>query len=90
LPEVGGVTPLTGLASLAGAQPRLARPGGDLPSLAHPVIAVGPEGGWDEDELTAFAGGVGLGPTVLRAETAAVVVASILCGLRNGLVGSLA
>ncbi|HEV3132696.1 MAG TPA: RsmE family RNA methyltransferase [Acidimicrobiales bacterium] len=90
LPEVSGVTPLPGLASLSGGPPRLAQPGGGPPSLAHPVVAVGPEGGWDEGELARFGTGVGLGATVLRAETAAVVVGSILCGLRSGVIGSLA
>ncbi len=33
---------------------------------------------------------MGLGPTVLRAETAAVVAGGLLCGLRAGLVGPLA
>jgi 16S rRNA (uracil1498-N3)-methyltransferase len=90
LPEVSGVTPLPGLASLSGGTLRLAQPGGGPPSLAHPVVAVGPEGGWDEGELARFGTGVGLGATVLRAETAAVVVGSILCGLRSGVIGSLA
>lgn len=46
------------------------------------VVAVGPEGGWTEDEVDAVrgAGGtvVGLGPTVLRTEHAATVLASIV------------
>lgn len=46
------------------------------------VIAVGPEGGWAEDELEQFAGAgwtaVSLGPTILRAETAAVAGVAIL------------
>ena len=68
----------------------LAHPGGGPPSLAHPVIAVGPEGGWDDDELGLAAGTVGLGPTVLRAETAAVAAGTVLCALRSGLVRTLA
>jgi 16S rRNA U1498 N3-methylase RsmE len=51
---------------------------------------VGPEGGWDEEELACFGAAVGLGPTVLRAETAAIVVGSVLCGLRSGVVPALA
>ncbi len=66
-------TTLEALAAHAGGPPVLAHPGGGPPSLAHPVVAVGPEGGWDDDELAGSAGTVGLGPTVLRAETAAVV-----------------
>jgi 16S rRNA (uracil1498-N3)-methyltransferase len=90
LPEVAGVTPLLGLASQMGVPPCLAHPGGGPPSLARPVVAVGPEGGWDEEELACFGAAVGLGPTVLRAETAAIVVGSVLCGLRSGVVPALA
>jgi len=90
LPVVTGVTPLGDLASLVGAPPTLAQPGGGRPSPAHTVVAVGPEGGWDPGELACFGHGVGLGPTVLRAETAAVAVGTVLCGLRSGVVGSLA
>jgi 16S rRNA (uracil1498-N3)-methyltransferase len=90
LPEVTAVTSLSGLASLAGETPCLAQPGGGRPSLARPVVAVGPEGGWEADELAGFGAGVGLGPTVLRAETAALVAGSVLCGLRSGVIGSLA
>jgi len=90
LPEITAVTPLDGIAALVGARPLLARPGGGRPSLDHPVLAVGPEGGWDDDELARFGVGVGLGPTVLRAETAAVAAATVLCGIRSGVVGALA
>ena len=69
---------------LTGLAPVLAQPGGP-PTLARPVVAVGPEGGWDTDEVARFGPGVGLGPTVLRAETAAVAVGTLLCGLRTGL-----
>jgi len=52
-----------------------------------PVVLVGPEGGWSEVELS-FAGParVGLGPAVLRTETAAVVAGTLLCALRAGVV----
>ncbi|MDQ1415569.1 MAG: rRNA (uracil1498-N3)-methyltransferase, partial [Acidimicrobiaceae bacterium] len=66
-----------------------AQMGGDPPSLDRPFILVGPEGGWDESEL-ALASGlafVTLGPTVLRAETAAMAAGVLLCGLRAGIVG---
>jgi 16S rRNA (uracil1498-N3)-methyltransferase len=51
-------------------------------SLAHEVIlAIGPEGGWTEDELAWFrdAGwtAASLGPTILRAETAAIVASAL-------------
>jgi 16S rRNA (uracil1498-N3)-methyltransferase len=54
--------------------------------LASPVqgaiyLAIGPEGGWAEDELEAFqkAGWISasLGATILRAETAAIAATAI-------------
>ena len=46
------------------------------------LLAIGPEGGWTEDELSLFsqAGWVSasLGPTILRAETAAIAAAAIV------------
>jgi 16S rRNA (uracil1498-N3)-methyltransferase len=89
LPDVVGVLDLAGLAALVAPSPlALAHPGGDPPSVAMPAMAVGPEGGWDDSELAP--GGfpvVGLGPGILRAETAAVASGLLLCALRNGLVG---
>jgi 16S rRNA (uracil1498-N3)-methyltransferase len=90
LPEVTGVTSLPALCAAEGDRLRLAHPGGGRPSLARPVLVVGPEGGWEPDELDAAGGTVGLGPTVLRAETAAVVAGALLCALRSGTVSSLA
>ncbi len=94
LPEVGDVTTL---ADLVGSVRRagggrstgvaLAHPGGGAPTLDHPVIAVGPEGGWDPAELDQAAAMVGLGDTVLRAETAALSAGALLCALRAGTVG---
>ncbi len=93
LPEVTRVMSLDELAALVGPSglvPDLAQPGGGRPSLDRPVVAIGPEGGWDDAELAAHRAGIGLGPTVLRAETAAVAAATVLCALRNGVVGTLA
>ncbi len=86
LPEITAVSRLEDLAALCGAQPVLADHGGAPPTLGHPVVAVGPEGGWDDAEREVCGGSLGLGPTVLRAETAAVVAGAVLCGLRSGLV----
>jgi 16S rRNA (uracil1498-N3)-methyltransferase len=86
VPEVAAVTTLDGLSGLTGLTPVLAHPGGGPPSLDRPVVAVGPEGGWDDEEVAAFGAGVGLGPTVLRAETAAVALGAVLCALRSGVV----
>jgi 16S rRNA (uracil1498-N3)-methyltransferase len=89
LPEVDGPVDLGDLASRFGPV-ALARPGGGPPSLDPPAIVVGPEGGWEETEMAGFPRSVGLGPTVLRAETAAVVAGAFLCGLRARLVEPLA
>jgi 16S rRNA (uracil1498-N3)-methyltransferase len=89
LPEVEGPVALTDLESQFGPV-ALACPGGDPPSLDLPAIAVGPEGGWDEAEISHFPRTVGLGPTVLRAETAALVAGVFLCGLRTGVLKPLA
>jgi len=58
---------------------------GEPPSLARPIALVGPEGGWSETERAADAPHVTLGPTVLRAETAAIVAGTALCGLSSAL-----
>jgi 16S rRNA (uracil1498-N3)-methyltransferase len=83
------VEPVTPFATAVGASPvAVAEQGGAPPSLAFPAVLVGPEGGWSEAELAladaAGAARVGLGPTVLRAETAALAVAVLLGGLRTG------
>jgi 16S rRNA (uracil1498-N3)-methyltransferase len=64
----------------------LAQPGGEPPSLDRPSLAIGPEGGWAESELSDRPT-VGLGVNVLRAETAAVAAAVLLIGLRQRIVG---
>jgi 16S rRNA (uracil1498-N3)-methyltransferase len=48
------------------------------------VVAVGPEGGFDGDELSAmgWAPRLAIGPFVLRAETAAIAAAAALAGRR--------
>jgi len=59
----------------------------DGPSLATPTVLVGPEGGWGDEELGAGLPRVGLGPHVLRAETAAIAAATLLSAQRARLVG---
>lgn len=54
-------------------------------SLARPVVAVGPEGGWSEAERDALPETAGLGPHVLRAETAAITAGALLGAMRSGL-----
>jgi 16S rRNA (uracil1498-N3)-methyltransferase len=64
----------------------LAHRDGAPPDLARACLLVGPEGGWTDDELGTGPPRVTLGPTVLRAETAAVAGAVLLAGLRAGVV----
>ena len=84
LPEVTGVHRFDDVAREGGVA--VAGPSGMPPTLAHPTLLVGPEGGWSHDELALDLPAVALGPHVLRAETAAIVAGSLLVGLREGLV----
>jgi 16S rRNA (uracil1498-N3)-methyltransferase len=62
-------------------------PAGELaePTGGEWVVAVGPEGGFDADELRAFGSAprVAVGPFVLRAETAAIAVSAALASRRG-------
>ena len=84
LPVVEDLTTFTGLADRPGAA--MADSQGQPPSLSWPVVLVGPEGGWSPDEEGRGLPRVGLGPQVLRAETAAVAAGAVLAVLRAGLV----
>ena len=84
LPVVDPVTDFATVAALPGAA--MADAMGAPPSLAHPVVLVGPEGGWTDDERGAGLPTVRLGAQVLRAETAAIVAGGLLAALRSGLV----
>jgi RsmE family RNA methyltransferase len=50
------------------------------------VLLVGPEGGWSDAERDRGLPVVGLGPTTLRAETAAIAAGALLTALRAGAV----
>lgn len=84
LPVVEGATGIEAIVNEPGAA--LAHAGGDPPALGRPTVLVGPEGGWDEAELAAAPALVGLGPSVLRTETAATVAGALLSALRSGIV----
>ena len=81
LPVVEDVVPFSAVATRQGVT--IADPDGAPPSLDHPTIAVGPEGGWAPEELAASAHRTRLARTVLRAETAAVVAGAFLVALRG-------
>ncbi|MGH9138727.1 MAG: RsmE family RNA methyltransferase [Acidimicrobiales bacterium] len=82
LPEVASVATFADAAAWPGAA--LAHPDGDTPTLDHPTLLIGPEGGWSPEEEDAVPARVRLGPHVLRAETAAIVAGAFLAGLRAG------
>jgi len=82
LPEVGDVADFASVARLPGAV--LADAGGAPPSIEHPVVLVGPEGGWTDEERASGPAPVGLGDHVLRAETAAITAAALWTALRSG------
>lgn len=49
----------------------------------HRFVLIGPEGGWSEQERSLLPAAVNLGPTVLRAETAAIVATTLMTGSRD-------
>ena len=83
LPTVDPVTDFAELITRPGAV--AADRGGERPSLERPLVLIGPEGGWSDDERAAASARMTLGPTVLRSETAAIVAGAALCGLRSAL-----
>ena len=85
LPEVDSVSPPGDVADgpgVAVAEPGSEPLGGPDTAPVH-VVLIGPEGGWTDDEL-AGRRTVGLGSTVLRAETAAIAAGTLLVALRAG------
>jgi len=85
LPTVSAVASFATVAAEAGAA--LAHADGGPPSLAHRIILVGPEGGWDDAELRSGLPHVRLGGHVLRTETAALVAGTLMGALRDGTCG---
>jgi 16S rRNA (uracil1498-N3)-methyltransferase len=82
LPEVAPVGTFDSVATLPGAV--LADPAGAPPTLDHPAVLVGPEGGWTTAERMCGLPMVRLGAHVLRTETAAMTAGAVLAALRAG------
>lgn len=57
--------------------------GGEPVNSDHRFVLIGPEGGWSDEERTVLPNAVDLGSTVLRAETAALVVSTQLVRSRD-------
>ena len=70
LPEVTGSVQLASVGDLF-----IADPSGEKMSSQNRVVAIGPEGGFSDDELKVGQGLVSLGETLMRAETAAISAA---------------
>jgi 16S rRNA (uracil1498-N3)-methyltransferase len=86
LPELAAYAGPGALAThVAPARLVLAQPGGPPLGAGTSAVAVGPEGGWDDAEVAGVPC-VGLGPTILRAETAALAAGLLMCALRAGVV----
>ncbi len=83
LPMLEGVEPVESVVSLPGVA--MTEPGGAPLDEACSMLLVGPEGGWTPHEL-GVRQGVGLGPTILRAETAAIAAGVLLTALREKMV----
>lgn len=79
-PTIAAVATFADLATRPGAV-RCDSGGGTLTSQ-HTTVLVGPEGGWSDGERTTPT--VDLGATVLRAETAAIAVGTLMVALRDG------
>lgn len=87
LPEVAPATTVAAAAAALGSAGALCQQGGDeMLTLRRPALLVGPEGGWDPGELETGLPTVDLGPTTLRAETAAIAAAVLLSALRSSTV----
>ena len=89
LPIVTGPMPLADACSRPGAAVAdpsgapLTTSAGAAHSTAPSLVIIGPEGGFDDGELPASVARVSLGGTILRAETATLVAATLLADMRN-------
>jgi len=80
LPSIEPVASFADLATMHGAV-RADRDGASLTSH-HTTVLIGPEGGWSPTESDAIPA-VGLGDTVLRAETAVIAAGVLMMALRG-------
>lgn len=61
----------------------VAEPAGRALQPGDHAVAIGPEGGWSQDELDAACGSVALGAHILRVETAAIAAAALCASFRH-------
>ncbi|MFM7898860.1 MAG: RsmE family RNA methyltransferase [Actinomycetota bacterium] len=82
LPTVSGLVSLADALATPGAA--VADPTGNALHATTPaLVIIGPEGGFDADEIPANAARISLGDTILRAETATLVAATLLVARRS-------
>jgi len=82
LPTVSGLISLADALATPGAA--VADPTGNALHASTPtLVIIGPEGGFDADEIPASAARISLGDTILRAETATLVAATLLTARRT-------
>ncbi|MEM8708758.1 MAG: RsmE family RNA methyltransferase [Actinomycetota bacterium] len=81
LPVVHPVATFDDVVALPGAA--RADMGGGAVRLEHPLVLVGPEGGWTDAERAVDLPTVSLSTAVLRAETAAITAGVLLAALRD-------
>lgn len=86
LPVVREIVDFAEVVAALGPRAAVGDGGGAAPSLDHPAVLIGPEGGWDPAELGCGLPTVCLGSTTLRAETAAIAAGVLLTGLREGII----
>jgi 16S rRNA (uracil1498-N3)-methyltransferase len=86
LPEIAGPLPVSHFAGEASAA--MGVPGGPPLQAASSTILIGPEGGWSEAERSLGLATVGLGPNVLRTETAALAAGVLGAAIRQGTVAA--
>ena len=81
LPQIGEPTDFATLAAHPGTI--RADINGDPPTLDHPTVLIGPEGGWSDTERRRLPA-IRISTSVLRSETAAITTAALLTTLRDG------
>lgn len=81
LPSISPIVDFAEVVSWPGAA--MAAMGGASPTLDNPVVLIGPEGGWSDEESAVPVPRFSLGDHVLRAETAAIAAGAVLSALRG-------
>ena len=81
LPTIHPPVSVIAISNMAGVA--LADPSGSALVSSDRFLVIGPEGGWDSEELALFDRRVSLGDTVLRSETAGVVAAALMASLQR-------